>query len=124
MAEKRSEARRRVASPQWSRARWSPSEAQRVVEAWRRSGLALSVWCHRQGLEYERVRRWRSRLGARRRPRPKATFLPVRVVERGERSLEMPAFELELPRGMRVRVAAQFDEASLARLLRVVESGA
>lgn len=124
MAEKRSEARRRVTSSQWSRARWSPSEAQRVVEAWRRSGLALSVWCHRQGLEYERVRRWRSRLDARRRPRPTTTFLPVRVLDGGERSLEATAFELELSSGRRLRVPAQFDEASLITLLRVVEAGA
>lgn len=92
-----------------------------MLAAWRQSGLALTAWCEQEGLGYERVRRWRSQEKARTRRRPTATFLPVRVV--GEPSLEVPAFELELSRGVRVRVAAQFDEASLARLLRVVESG-
>jgi hypothetical protein len=35
-----------------------------------------------------------------------------------------PGFELELSRGLRLHVPAAFDEASLARLLRVVEAGA
>lgn len=84
--------------------------------------MALSVWCQREGLEYERVRRWRSQLEARTRPRARTTFLPVRVLDGGERSLEAPGFELELGCGRRLRVPPRFDEASLVALLRIVEA--
>lgn len=126
MAKKRSDAHRRVSPRPWARARWSPQDAQRVLEAWRGSGLELSAWCRREGVEYERVRRWRSRLALRSRrtaTSPTARFLPVRVLG-GDRSPEGPSFELELSRGRRLRVPPQFDEASLVTLLRVVEAGA
>jgi hypothetical protein len=51
---------------------------------------------------------------------PTAALLPVQVLET-ERAA---GFELELPRGLRLHVPAAFDEASLVRLLRVVEAGA
>ncbi len=38
--------------------------------------------------------------------------------------MDGPGFELELPRGLRLHVPATFDETSLARLLRVVETRA
>jgi transposase-like protein len=123
MGKKRSEAHRRVSARPWVRARWTPEEAQRVVEAWRSSGLELSTWCQREGLEYERVRRWRSRLATRSQRAQPATFLPVRVLG-SEASPEAPAFELELSSGRRLRVPPQFDEASLITLLRVVEASA
>ena len=37
MAKKRSAAQRRV-SPPWAGLQWTPQDAQRVLEAWRRSG--------------------------------------------------------------------------------------
>ena len=126
MAKKRSEAHRRVSARPWARARWTPQEAQRVLEAWRSSGLDLSAWCRREGVEYERVRRWRSRLAVRSRrtaTSSTARFLPVRVLSGSAPSPEGPSFELELSRGMRLRVPPQFDEASLVALLRVVEAG-
>ena len=123
MAKKRSDAHRRVSLRPWARARWTPGDAQRILEAWRGSGLALSAWCRREGVEYERVRRWRSRLAVRSRRVRTATFLPVRVLG-SEPTPDAPSFELELSRGMRLRVPPQFDEGSLATLLRVVEASA
>ncbi|MGQ0836826.1 MAG: IS66 family insertion sequence element accessory protein TnpA [Gammaproteobacteria bacterium] len=126
MAKKRSGAHRRVSAQPWASARWTPEDAQRVLAAWHGSGLDLSAWCRREGVEYERVRRWRSRLAVRSRrtaTSPTARFLPVRVLG-NDPSPEGPSFELELSRGVRLRVPPQFDEASLARLLRVVEAGA
>jgi hypothetical protein len=125
MARKRSDAHRRVSLRPWARARWTPGDAQRVLEAWRGSGLELSAWCRREGVEYERVRRWRSRLAVRSRrgSTQTATFLPVRVLESAV-SPEGPSFELALARGVCLRVPAQFDEAALSRLLRVVEASA
>ena len=52
-----------------------------------------------------------------------AVMLPVHVLE-GDRSADVPGFELELPRGLRLHVPSAFDETSLVRLLRVVETSA
>ena len=126
MARKRSDAHRRVSLRPWARARWTPGDAQRVLEAWRGSGLELSAWCRREGVEYERVRRWRSQLAVRSRrtaTSPAARFLPVRVLESAP-SPQAASFELALARGICLRVPAQFDEAALSRLLRVVEASA
>lgn len=108
----------------WTGVRWSEAEARRVLEAWRASGLSLGVWCRREGVGYERVRRWRRQLDAtlaRRRKAP-AVF-PVHVLEQAL-APEARDFELELSGGRRLRVPPHFDEASLARLLRVVEARA
>jgi len=99
--------------------RWTKSDAQRALASWRASGLSLSAWCRQEGLGYERVRRWRSQLGGRPAQPPKTAFLPVQVLEAGP--AEAPGFELALPRGLRLHVPSAFDEASLARLLQVVE---
>ncbi len=114
----RSGARRRgVAS------RWTARDAQRALATWRASGLSLPAWCRQEGVAYERVRRWRSQLASGPRRPQTAALLPVHVLE-GDRSADVPGFELELPRGLRLHVPSAFDETSLARLLRVVETRA
>jgi len=110
----RRSARQRGGSPK----RWTERDAQRALSAWRSSGLTLPAWCRRQGVAYERVRRWRSQLAAEQRRPQRAALLPVRVIE--SEPIVAPGFELELPRGLRLHVPAAFDEASLARLLRIV----
>jgi hypothetical protein len=70
---------------------------------------------------YERVRRWRRQLATGPRRSQTATWLPVQVLE-SEPAADAPGFELELSRGLRLHVPRAFDEASLARLLRVVET--
>jgi len=127
MAKTRRVAHRRLNAPPWAGARWTPQQAQRVLEAWQRSGLALATWCRRQGIDYERVRRWRKQQATRSQPSStaKATFLPVRVIA-SEPAPEkrMACFELELAGGRRLHVPAQFDAAALARLLGVLEARA
>jgi len=103
--------------------RWTADDAQRALEAWRASGLSLPAWCRQEGVAYERVRRWRSQLASGPRRPQTAALLPVHVLE-GDRSGDVLGFELELPRGLRLHVPATFDETSLARLLRVVETRA
>jgi len=103
------------------RKRWSEREARQRLEAWRSSGLNLMAWCRREGLSYERLRYWRGRIGHRRvRGRSQApALLPVELVGPSETAFP---FELELPRGLRLRVAPSFDPASLSQLLHVVEA--
>ncbi len=114
---------RRRSGRSGARLRWTAREAQRTLGAWRASGLSLAAWCRQEGVGYERVRRWRSRLASGPRSSQTAALLPVHVLE-GDRSADVPGFELELPRGLRLHVPSVFDEASLARLLRVVEMSA
>jgi transposase-like protein len=113
---RRSDARQRRATRRWTR-----REAQQAVADWRTSGLSLPAWCRQEGVGYERVRRWRRQLASRSRRSQTATWLPVHVVE-SEPAADAPGFELELSRGLRLHVPKDFDEASLARLLRVVET--
>ena len=114
--------RRRSRRP-GARLRWTVRDAQRALGAWRASGLSLPAWCRQEGVAYERVRRWRSQLASGPRRLQTAALLPVQVLE-SERGMDVPGFELELPRGLRLHVPATFDETSLARLLCVVETRA
>lgn len=103
--------------------RWTKRDAQRALAAWRASGLSLPAWCGQEGVAYERVRRWRTQLASESRRPQTAALLPVQVLE-SERMGAGRGFELELPRGLRLHVPSAFDEASLTRLLRVVETRA
>jgi hypothetical protein len=113
---RRSDGRQRSATR-----RWTKREAQQALAAWRTSGLSLPAWCRQEGVGYERVRRWRRQLATGPRRVQAATWLPVDVLE-SEPAADAPGFELELSRGLRLHVPRAFDEASLARLLRVVET--
>jgi hypothetical protein len=123
MARTRRRGRRSGASHRGATSRWTERDAQRALAAWRASGLSLPAWCRQEGVAYERVRRWRSQLASGPRRPQTAALLPVQVLE-SERVMNVPGFELELPRGLRLHVPSAFDEGSLARLLRVVETRA
>ncbi len=99
------------------RRRWSEREARERVAAWRASGLNLMTWCRREGIGYERMRGWRLQFGAQWRAAP--SLLPVEVVASSEPAF---CFEVELPRGLRLRVASGFDPASFSELLRAIEA--
>ena len=98
---------------------WRAAGAERVVEAWRRSGQSGAAFARQHGLSVARLLRWRDRLKRSAAP----VFHPVRVVE-GVRAIAAPvpeALELELRGGRRIRVAAGFDPELLEQLVRTVE---
>ena len=41
---------------------WSEAEARRMVRRWEGSGLSAAEFCEREGVNPERLRRWRRRL--------------------------------------------------------------
>jgi len=97
--------------------------------AWAESGLSQRAYCARAGVGYAAFRSWRHRVHA----APVAAtpaFVPV-VVEPSEAALpatEIPArpegeagFEIRLAHRRTIRVAADFDERVLARVIRVLE---
>ena len=104
-----------------ARERWSVEAGARVVRAWERSGLSPAEFCRREGLDRQRLRRWR-------RKRVEGSgdtalgLHPVRVVGAPVRCDGV--LELELPQGPRLRIPAGCDEATLACVLRLLASPA
>ena len=98
---------------------WRAGDAERVLEAWRRSGQSGAAFAREHGLSCARLLRWRDRLKRTAAPR----FHPVRVVPGAERIAVAgtAALELELRSGHRIRVHAGFDPELLEQLVRAVE---
>lgn len=91
---------------------------RRVVEGWRGSGLTVRAYCDVHGLSEASFYAWRRVLTER--DAERVEFVPV-VVE-GERKCS-PGVGLELVLGAdrTVRIPADFDAATLGRLLAVLE---
>ena len=98
---------------------WRATDAEQVLEAWRRSGQSVAGFARQQGLSGVRLLRWRARL----QPNTPPVFHPVRVVQRASAVAgRSPApLELELRGGRRIRVPAGFDAELLEELVRTVE---
>ena len=97
---------------------WRAADAERVLEAWRKSGQSGAAFAREHGLSRARLLRWRDRLKRTAAP----AFHPVRVVQHA-RPIETgtATLELELRGGRRIRVPADFDAEQLERLVRTVE---
>jgi hypothetical protein len=106
-----------------NRQRW-----QAEVEAWRTSGKPLSVWVRERNLSRDALEYWKRRIPAQRRARLPAkpnrplTLIPLQPVLPA--AVDTAPIELiaESRPGLRIRLAAGFDAASLARLLDLLES--
>jgi hypothetical protein len=104
------------------RARDERKERQwrRWLSQWRASGLSVRAFCAQHGLADANFYRWRRVLERRAREQP--AFVPVQIV--GDTPPpQASALELLLPDGRGVRVAPGFDEATLRRLLAVLQEG-
>jgi hypothetical protein len=112
-------------------------EERRVVRAkqiagWGASGLTQEAYCKREAISFETFRRWRRKLGDHGVSVALApAFVAVRIAEAsgsvrsarlGERRdvLAQPV-EVMLSSGRRLRFGDGLDEASLARLIRLLE---
>jgi transposase len=116
-----------------NRAEWA-----KRVERWKDSGLSAKEYAAETGLKASTLSYWRWRLGSnadRERRKRKAAGKAreaVAVAGLSGRFVELeaaapvpaqqPLLELVLSGGLRVRVAAGFDEATLTRLVRAVEA--
>jgi hypothetical protein len=91
----------------------SEHEWHRHFDGWRESGLSQSAYCREQNISFHRFRYWRSKLEL-----PKGSGEIVRVplqVNAPRRSLELVCGQYT------IRVPEGFDEATLKRLLGLVE---
>ena len=105
--------------------RWTAEDAQEALAAQARSGLTLRAFAAREGLDAQRLDRWRRRLAAQRAapfveiPRP---AIEAAIAVGGAAGGPRERFEVVLGSGRVVRVAESFDADALRRLLEVVDS--
>jgi transposase len=94
--------------------------AKRVAQ-WKASGLKAKEFARRQQVSEVSLKWWKWRLGADARRRSKKTTMsPLTFVEMTP-AMQGEPLEVVLEGGARVRVPLDFDEATLARLLGVLE---
>ena len=97
--------------------RWTAAEATRVLDRADRSGVSDYAFGKRHGIDPQRVRRWRKRLGrARRRVSANQSFVELRA-----RAVER--IEIELRNGRRVVVPATIDVRVAAQFADAIEGG-
>lgn len=99
--------------------RWTAEHAQRVVDAWERSGKSGAAFARSIGVVAQRLFWWRRRLErlAARRP-PKAALVPV-VVRGTSVSAGSPPVVVAMPQGTRIEVNA-IEVATAAWILAVL----
>lgn len=96
---------------------WREEDARAVLAVYRASGQPLKTFCRAHGVGVRRLRWWRQGLPREEAvPEPAPRFVPVQVLP----SSGAAPLEVVLPRGPVLRVAADFDDAVLRRLLAVL----
>jgi hypothetical protein len=91
------------------------------IRDWQRSGLSIRDFCSRRGLSQPSFYAWRSEL--QRRDSEQPLFVPIRPLVDDLCPSSIPALEVFLAGGRRIRVAPGFDAATLRQLLVVLEEG-
>jgi transposase-like protein len=101
---------------------WTLDEAKRVLAAFEASGLTLVAFATREGLQPQRLYKWRRRLSEQAEP---LKFSEVAVSGGAPTTfttaVAVADFEVVLRSGRLVRFNAQFDPTVLRRLLSVLE---
>jgi hypothetical protein len=113
-------------SPYLARRRWTAADAEQVLAALERSGLELTAFALSEGLDPQRVSRWRRRLASPAAPVFEEFVRPGPAEgQAGEVTVGAGRewFEIVLRTGRVVRVPESFDASALRRLLEVVEEG-
>jgi len=96
---------------------------RRVVQQWRNSGLSVRQFCQLRDLSEASLYAWRRILQERDAEVRRAPFIPVRIVPDADTDHDglSTGLELLLGGGRRLRVGPAFDDATLRRLLTVLE---
>lgn len=116
--------------------RRSEAEWQALIEDWQAGDRSVEEFCRRRKLSAATFRWWRWRLAARAdeesdgssaglHPQPSPSWIAVELEAAASRSgpgASAGAFELRWPDGLTLRVPADFDRDSLARLLATLEA--
>jgi len=121
-------------APYSRRRRWRVPEARAALDALAASGLSVSAFAEQEGLDEERLYRWRRRFAredkaaARAVTLPAAPALPAIVELRAAtspspRRAETDPVQIVLVSGVVLRVAETIDPTRLARLVAALERG-
>ena len=97
------------------RVRWTRAQAVARLESWQASGLSLAEFAARERVGYERLRRWRTKLGDDTRPR----FAAVEI--ESSRVAASDAITIELRCGIRLRTSERVSPEIVSRLARALE---
>lgn len=115
----------RISSTYRTRRRWTSTDAKDALAALAQSGLPVSVFAAREGLNISRLFRWRRQLGAN--ALTTQTFeevvhreMDTPLADGVTAQRERDRFEIVLRSGLVVRVAESFTPDALRRLLAVV----
>jgi transposase-like protein len=100
-----------------TRRHWSANQARTTLAAWRRSGLSLSAFARKRGVNAQRLSWWRKRLSDGEAGRGAVAFIPAVV------GGTAPSVTVRLPRGVEVEAAelAAVAPKWLAELVRALE---
>lgn len=118
-------------APESRRRRWRVPEARAALDALAASGLSVSAFAAQEGLDEERLYRWRRRFARERKAETGAVTPPVtppiielRAATRPRpRQAEPERVEIVLGSGVVLRVAETIDPARLARLVAALGRG-
>jgi len=112
-------------SPEYlSSRRWTAEQAGQALAALDRSGLTLTAFAIREGLDPQRLGRWRRQLATAAPPvfEEVVPGAPAATADQGAATwAERERFEVVLVSGRVVRVPESFDVGALRRLLAIVE---
>lgn len=116
-------------APYSHRRRWRVTEARAALDALAASGLSVSAFAEQEGLDEERLYRWRRRFARERKAEARAVTPPTTpaIIELraatspSPRRTETESVEIVLVSGVVLRVAEMIDPARLARLVAALE---
>lgn len=97
--------------------RWTEDDARTVLAAQEASGLSVTAFAAREGLDPQRLYFWRRRLGSSAEASEAPTFIEVRPAARRE------LVEIALRSGHVIRVAESIDPGALRRFVDALEEG-
>jgi transposase-like protein len=118
-------------APYSHRRRWRATEARAALDALAASGLSVSAFAEQEGVDEERLYRWRRRFARERKAEARAVTPPTTpaIIELraatspSPRRAEAESVEVVLVSGVVLRVAETIDPARLARLIAALERG-
>jgi transposase-like protein len=121
-------------APYSRRRRWRVPEARAALDALAASGLSVSAFAEQEGLDKERLYRWRRRFAREHKAEARAVTTPATpatpaIIELRAKTSPSPRraaiepVEIVLVSGVVLRVAETIDPARLARLVAALERG-